>query len=312
MKKVYISLTTISERVSEIHETILSILAQTYDIDLIYLYISKDPFLLDKGILSIPPNIKMLQVVDNRFIIEYVENQGSYRKLLPILKRYWNEDCIIITLDDDKIYEPDMVSKMVTKYIDTGEKFIIANRAFVKLNGIFSNLCQSYFNVPKKTCKYILKLTKNNASSLSYNLSDNYDFIKLITFYEGNDGVLYSPKFFTPLIFEWDVITRIAKSHDDFWFKMNSLINGYGVISMNEFDIRPCYQRPKTKKSALHLNVNIGSYDTILNLITRWLHSYDLIEQGFIQFIKKERGLITDREINDINREINEINREIN
>jgi hypothetical protein len=36
--------------------------------------------------------------------IVFTENIGPHRKLLPLLSRKWNEDCVIMTTDDDLGY----------------------------------------------------------------------------------------------------------------------------------------------------------------------------------------------------------------
>ena len=52
-------------------------------------------------------NKNLIKIVNSNkelFEIVWVENTGSFRKLLPLLKRKWDEDCLIITIDDDHYY----------------------------------------------------------------------------------------------------------------------------------------------------------------------------------------------------------------
>ena len=289
-QKVYVSLTTISERVRSVHETITSILSQDYPVDKVTLYISKEPFIIDKGIQDVPVELLILTDADSRFTIEYVENIGPYRKLIPCLKDHWLEDCLIITVDDDKIYDHDMISNMVAQFKKTGEKYIVANRAFVKINRLLRQMCEEVCGVPHAVCQLISDeiSNKGNAQTLSYLLSNQYDFIRIITFFEGNDGVLYHPKFFTPIVYDWELILKLAKTHDDFWFKMCALINGYGVTCVNPFKDRKSQQREYTKDSALHFNVNVGSYDKYLNGLVRWFHKNGLLHTGVNDVIKNK------------------------
>lgn len=281
--KVYISLTTISPRINEIYETISSLISQTYPVTKITLYISQEGYILDKGVKNIPKELKILQEIDSRFHIIYVENTGSYRKLIPALKEHWNENCLIITVDDDKVYSPDMVSNMVEEYNRLDGRCIIANRAFVKVNRILKNLCEDIFSIPKEVTSIILSEIKDkgNAQTISYSLSNRYNFIRAISFFEGNDGVLYHPKFFTPIVYNYRLINKLAKTHDDFWFKICALINGYGVSCVNPFRDRKSVQRENTKNSALHFNVNIGTYEKSFNNLIRWFHQEKLLESGF-------------------------------
>lgn len=99
---VYVSLTTISSRVHQVHDTIMTVLTGSVVPHWIYLFVSSEPFLLDKGIpqSSLPANLLALTETYNVSII-YTKNIGPHRKLLPLLARKWAEDCIIITLDDE-------------------------------------------------------------------------------------------------------------------------------------------------------------------------------------------------------------------
>ena len=288
MKPVYVSLTTISQRISKIDNTLQSIFHQTYPITGIFLYISKESYMIDKGIREMPDFLKTLCNEDKRLVINYTENIGPYRKLLPLLREKWNEDCIIITIDDDKIYSEDMVEKLVKTFYENDEKYVIANRCCIKLNNILMEKCQENFSIDKKILKYLMDAIKNKRYSreVSYFLKENYDFIKLITFFEGNDGVLYHPKFFTELVFQWDIITALCESHDDFWFKFNTLTNGIGVLCISSFNDRPTKQTTETQKSALHFNINKGTYDIIINSLTRWFDKEKLLDFGFKSYLK--------------------------
>ena len=67
-----------------------------------YLFIRK-PYLLDKGFKDKYINNELKQFIDNNpiFQIKWCENIGPYRKLFYLLKEKWNEDCLILTIDDD-------------------------------------------------------------------------------------------------------------------------------------------------------------------------------------------------------------------
>ena len=76
--------------------------------DKICLYLSEEPYLLDDGFKDKKiTNSELLKYINDNSIIDikWVKNIGPYRKLLPLLKDKWDEDCIIITIDDDTIYD---------------------------------------------------------------------------------------------------------------------------------------------------------------------------------------------------------------
>lgn len=103
-RKVLVSLTSVSFRINEIGKSLYSILNGVVLPSQIYLFISEDPYLIDKGIKIIPEFLltlsqqKMLKII-------YTDNTGPYRKLLPILARYYHDpDTVIVTIDDDMSY----------------------------------------------------------------------------------------------------------------------------------------------------------------------------------------------------------------
>ena len=97
---VYVSMTTISKRIKQVSRTISGLIQGKLVPTHIYLCISEEPFLLDKGITSIPDNLLSL-VAAKYLTIVYTQNIGPHRKLLPVLKRYWGQDVFIATVDDD-------------------------------------------------------------------------------------------------------------------------------------------------------------------------------------------------------------------
>jgi hypothetical protein len=280
MLPVYISLTTISKRIHSIYDTILSLFAQTYPIEEIHLYISSEAYLLDDGIQIIPHELQRLANAIEGFKIIYTENTGPYRKLLPILKTLWNQNAIIITVDDDKIYHKNMVETMVDKYIEEGGRHVIANRAQIRWNTILGGYCLRRYRKYNRAKQLQLKRLSekvDQAHQLSYAMSEKSDYAKALSFFEGNDGVLYHTKFFTPLIFQFNLIKKLAKTHDDFWFKMCALINGHGVVCLYSYKKRISEKKANTAGSALHFNLNAGTYHRDLRKICTWFKKENLL-----------------------------------
>jgi glycosyltransferase involved in cell wall biosynthesis len=104
-KKMIISLTSISGREEALVKTIDSLLNQTVKLD-IHLWVSREPYLLDKGFTFEPEGV----------FIHYVPNHGPFRKLLPAVSMFPNE--IIITVDDDTEYHPQFIETIKSHYKD--------------------------------------------------------------------------------------------------------------------------------------------------------------------------------------------------
>lgn len=109
------SLTSIKANESILKHCINSLLNQTLKPDAIYLYLSRSSYLLDTGYSSVPNWLESLPVH-----VIFVENSGPFRKLLPLLKSKWTTDELIITVDDDTVYSPNLIETMVKTYKDSG------------------------------------------------------------------------------------------------------------------------------------------------------------------------------------------------
>jgi hypothetical protein len=129
---VYISLATISSRISIVHKTILSILNGTVVPTHVYLFISREPFLIDQGIPldAIPEELSMLCSSYPVSII-YTKNIGPHRKLLPLLKREKRNknDVVIVSGDDDRQYPQQFLLNLVTYYLASNKAAVISYRA---------------------------------------------------------------------------------------------------------------------------------------------------------------------------------------
>ena len=88
-RPVYISITSIYQRQSELVVTLNSIISQTVIPDGIFLYLSEDPYLLDSGFKNKTITDKQLnQFIESNPLIKIIwtKNTGPYRKLLPLLE----------------------------------------------------------------------------------------------------------------------------------------------------------------------------------------------------------------------------------
>jgi hypothetical protein len=131
---VYISLTTISNRLNLLAPTIQSIIAGSVVPTMIYVFISTDPHLIDTGIKEediMAEAMQLTQLLDYFHNIKFVftENIGPHRKVLPLLHHKWNEDCVIISVDDDHLYLHHWLRDMLAYYVHSKGQAIISTRA---------------------------------------------------------------------------------------------------------------------------------------------------------------------------------------
>jgi hypothetical protein len=102
---LFVSLTTMRSRLVNLPTVLRRLLEQSMRPERIILNISPDPWYLDEGIsLTDLPTAVRRMARDGLIEIYNVPNLGSYRKLLPTLRRFQGQDILVATADDDVIY----------------------------------------------------------------------------------------------------------------------------------------------------------------------------------------------------------------
>jgi len=209
---IYVSITSIFINQDILLKALKSILNQTRRPDKIFLYLSEESYILDDGFKDKKiTNPDLLKLINDSSIIDlkWVTNTGSYRKLLPLLKEKWKEDCIIITIDDDTVYTNNLIKDLVSDYLKY--KCVINYRGFTpKLDHIDD------FNYYKHT-----ELEK----------------LSLYNFPTGKSGTLYKPEFFhktKDLIFNDEVYLDTCAKQDDIWFYIVRLLNNIKCYTLKK------------------------------------------------------------------------------
>jgi len=228
-----ISMTSMSSRLPTLHLTLKSLLDQSYDDLVIYLYLSHDPYLLDKGVTELTPEIKALQrKAGGRLKVVFCPNWGPYRKLLPYLRHNWGSSKLVVTVDDDTIYPADWLQGMVNAY-DT-------YRCVIGYRGHRINIRND------KIAPY--------RSWMRTRIEENPSLFILPT---GKDGVLYNTAFFPINVLNIEDAIKIAPTVDDLWFRWHLLLNRIPVSVIN-VDYRTGTLEETDYDSSLYLNFNMG------------------------------------------------------
>ena len=201
--EVVVSLTTYSKRLYEVYLTIESIMQGTLKPNRIVLWLEDN---LKNTVIPIYLQRQMTRGLE----IQFYKDIRSYKKLIPSLKLY--PKSIIVTIDDDAIYEPDLLEKLVNAY-NMDKHHIYANRVSrIELNDNYKPKEYSTWSIDKET----------GASPLN--------------FFTGVGGVLYPPNCFCDEVLNEDVFQTIAPYGDDIWFYTMSLLNGYTVYKVYTHD----------------------------------------------------------------------------
>lgn len=205
--QIILSCTTTKDRLEFLYYTVKSVYRQTLKPDVFYINISQDSHMQDSGIKEPPTWLN-----NENIVVNFVENTGPYRKLLPVLSKSSEED-IIVTIDDDVLYHRNWLKTIVETAMEHPAE-IVCGRA-KKINKNVLGLYQSYYNWRRvKTSCSGFWLLPIGCAGVAYRKNlINEEFIK-----DGN-------------------FLKIAKANDDLWFRMASLINGVNVYVNRDVEI---------------------------------------------------------------------------
>ena len=198
---IVVSLTTYGRRLYEVYLAIESIMQQSMKPNKIVLWLGNE---LENT--EIPIVLKNQQ--KRGLEINYCKDIKSYKKLIPALKAF--PSAVIITIDDDFIYDFDLVENLVNSYKKNPELISSARM-------------------------HRMKLTRKNKLEKYAKWVSNYEGFDVspLNFPTGNGGILYPPHCFNNEVFNEEVFLDICKFADDVWFKAMALLNG--ILSQKIF-----------------------------------------------------------------------------
>lgn len=108
--RIIVSLTTYPARIDRVHKTIDTLIRQTVKADMIVLWLAEEQF--PEREASLPA--QLLAQKEQGLHIEWCSDIKSYKKIIPAAEK-WPED-IIITADDDIIYELNTIERLLESY----------------------------------------------------------------------------------------------------------------------------------------------------------------------------------------------------
>ena len=229
-KPIYVTLTTIHNRLFGIGATVETIVNGDVLPTHIYIFLSNDPYLLDQGVtceyMSSATTMKLRAVyrIYPHISVIFTRNIGSHRKLLPLLAKKWTEDCLLVTMDDHLLYPPSALNVLVQYYNAGGENAVVARRS--RRMGI----CSDY--PPWKLAPY----TKNKRGIWPETKPARREMLMLPT---GTGGVLYRPSFFHPVVFDRKFLNH-TRTGDDLLFRLSCIAKGVSVITSCSPDDTKC------------------------------------------------------------------------
>ena len=226
-----LSLTTYGKRIYTVALTIRSLMLQTLRADKIILWLDETEFSKD----SLP--VELTKLENEQFSIQYCPNYKSYKKLIPSLFQFPN--AVIVTFDDDLIYNPNLVMDLFAAHQNTPNS-VIAGR------GRIINLDENQALSPYHQWQFVY--------NDQYAITAKYCLLPV-----GYGGVLYPPQSLAAVTTNPAYFMKLAPSADDIWFKCMAMLQGTATVILP----LKCTAQLKTiensQQESLSQAVNVGN-----------------------------------------------------
>ena len=205
---IVVSLTSFENNFNDLELTLFSLLNQSISPDKIILWLSKEYELSE-----LPYSIT--RFIKNGLEVRFVEDKGQYNNIIYALKEF--NDSIVVTAEDNIIYQKDWLKKLYHSYI-TNPQDIHAHRAL----GVKTE--HAGISSVTKWIKYVNKETPEYG---------NFGIL------EG--GILFPPNCFTKEIFREDIYNKKLPISADIWLWFMAVVSGRKTrVVKNHIEILSC------------------------------------------------------------------------
>lgn len=248
--RITISLTTFGKRIDDVYLTLESIARQTLKPNRVLLWLSKDEYSPE----NLP--ITLANLKRRGLEIKYCSDLKSYKKIIPTIKEC--PDDVIITIDDDIIYNFDLIEVLYKNYL-------------IEPNTIYCGRAKVMEIKNKKQFNYN-----------SWKYVEENSIASLLHMPIGFSGVLYFPGCFSEDVLNEDIFMKLAPSADDVWLKSMTLMNGVPVKQISNGFAKSSKLIPleKAQKDSLSIaNVIMGDNNTQLSKVFNKYNIYYVFEK---------------------------------
>lgn len=201
-EKIIVSLTSYPGRIDVVHLTIKSLMLQTYKPDRIVLWLAETQFPDHK----LPE--KLLLLCNKGLEIKFCNDYRSHKKYILILQEQ-KEDELVITFDDDIIYNVYSIERAVNKHNEFPNAIVCNEVKNVSIDESGNVRSYNKWSSVKKG---------KNKPSFKYSPMTG-------------SGCLYPYKALPAIAFDMTEIVKYARSTDDLWIMFVSVINNIMIVS---------------------------------------------------------------------------------
>ena len=253
--EVWVTLTSMSQNQRILLSTLKSLLGQSRLPDRILIYLSEEPFLLDKGFTDRGMSDALHEYLSSHPLIEvrWTENVGPYRKLAPLLleirekEEKEEKDILLLTVDDDTVYHPRLIENMMKDFERYG------GQACINYRGFGMDLSRGIDEI-----SYERRLPNENSLSVT-------------NFATGKGGVLYHPRHFSEevysILFDRERWSELCPTNDDIWWNFARMASGTPLYLRHDV---PYMNADLTCPVNLFLHANRESNTAWMKKAGRW------------------------------------------
>lgn len=234
-EKVVVSLTTFPARINACYYAIKSLMIQTYKADRIVLWLAESQF--EKNGL---PN-EYQDLIQRGLEVRYCEDLRSHKKYFYALQEQ-REDELVITFDDDIIFEKDAIEKLVQMH-QKYPNFLICNRGhhITSSNKKLSPYNQWKICSPEGVGTPSMKILPSTGA-----------------------GCLYPYGIMPETTFNIELIKKNAYTADDIWMCFNRTVAGIPAVKTREKNAILCNVKNSQKEALTTINdIGEGNQRTI-------------------------------------------------
>ncbi len=221
---VIVSLTSYPGRINYVHETLRSLIVQSYTAKKIVLWLARDEF--PKGEEALSQNIRDLFKYGVE--VRWCENIYSYKKLIPSLLEF--ETDVIVTADDDVCYDKRWLEQLIIQH-ERYPNCICAHRI----------------------TKFVVNNDKYDIIPGGY---DTWPFPSGLNKLTGCGGVLYPIGTYRKDYLNEEIFFKYCKTNDDIWFWLIAVINGVLVVPVHNSCNLPITTIPGAHKEGTLSDIN--------------------------------------------------------
>lgn len=267
MSKNIISLTTIPPRIHLVRPTLESLLQQNASIDKVILWIPRAYRRSEFGGFEIPAMPDGVEV--RRCDIDY----GPATKLLPAVAAYRNQDVNILYCDDDRIYDPDWASHLLSHNAQhpgaciahAGEVVESIAEKYAATGWLYKFLTYATFGIRSH---YHRKRVRELDPGIG-----------VVDICKGYGGVLVRPEFFDDAAFE---IPDLLWTVDDIWLSGHLAVKGIEVWKVSRAE--------KAKKT------DAAVVNSLIDYIYRE-HAREAANMACIRYFQERYGVWRDKDL---------------